>query len=84
MVQRSLGNSGKYLNTEWHEKRFEAYTTTFTIDQWSDIAQERYDLTEIEFDRRGKKSYYITEAMVEHEGAAKGGVDLRDVDAIRD
>lgn len=78
MVKMSTGNSGRFLNAEYHRVRHEARTETFSIDEWGDIDIERYDLDTVDFDRKQKASSYITEARIDAEGAAQGGRDWSD------
>lgn len=83
MVEKATGNSGRFLNGEWHETRHDANTKSFSIDDWGDIDITKYDLEDIPFDRKRKESTYITEANVVAEGGAKPGEDTRD-DPVRD
>jgi hypothetical protein len=77
MVKMSLGNSGRFLNEEWHRKRRVAHEETYTIEEWSDIDITKYDLETVDFDRKFKDSTYITDARIETEGASEGGHDIR-------
>jgi len=79
MVQHSYGDDGRFLNEEYHLQRWLAETTTFDIEEWSDIDQERYDLETVDFSRKFKRSSYITDARVDTEGASNQGFDLRNV-----
>jgi len=84
MVQMSLGNDGKYLNSEWHETRHKAATETTQIDEWGDIDQERYDLDTVDFDRKKLDRAFVTDTRLESEGSAKSGFDVRDLPGVRD
>jgi len=83
VVQYSLGNSGRFLNAEWHNAR-QAARESFSLAEWDRISRLQYDLDDVEVFRQAKRSSYIEEARVESEGGAKGGNDLRDDPAIRD
>ena len=72
MVQHSHGDSGKYLNREWHEIRWQAESETFGINEWDDIDVFRYDLDEVDFSRKFKQSTYEPQPRLESEGSAKG------------
>ena len=84
MVQYRDGNSGQNLNEEWHRFRWKAISETFGIEEFGEIDIEKYDLDELEFSRKYKRSSYITETRQEDEGAAKEGIDIRTIDKIRD
>lgn len=75
MVEKATGNSGRFVSKEWHQTRHDARTKTFSLDDWGDIAIEKYDLDDVEIDRKHKKSAYITDANVVSEGGAKPGKD---------
>lgn len=74
----SYGNTGRFLSERYHAIRRKARETTFSIDEWSDIDIERYDLETVDFDRKQKRSSYITEVQIDAEGAAQGGKDFSD------
>ena len=84
MVQYRDGNSGKNLNEEWHRFRWKAISENFSLEEFGPIDIEKYDLDELEFSRKYKRSSYITETRQEDEGAAKEGVNIRTIDAHRD
>jgi len=71
MVQRSYGNSGENVNNEWHKQRRMATFEVFSIDEFSEIDIERYDLDEITPRRGAKKSSYVTDARLDVEGASQ-------------
>lgn len=77
MVGYSLGNDGKYVNKNYHAFREMARTETYGLMEWGEIDIEKYDLDNVDFDRSQKGSTYITESMVEVEGGAQGGIDIR-------
>lgn len=83
MTMKSTGNSGKHLNEEWHDKRHEA-RESLGLFEWGDIDIARYDLDEIQFDRKARKTK--TEVDIETEGGAKSGEPLQgfDTDETRD
>lgn len=62
--------TGKVLSEEWHDKRQEA-REGLGLFEWGDIDIERYDLDEIEFDRKARE--VKTDVRVNTEGAAKSG-----------
>ena len=76
MVEKSYGNSGRFLNAKWHETRRAAREETFSIEEWSDIDIARFDLDTVDFDRKAMDTK--TEAQIETEGAAKSGRPLDD------
>ena len=84
MVQYRNSGSGQNLNEEWHRFRWKAISETFGIEEFGPIDIEKYDLDELEFSRKYKRSSYITETRQEDEGAAKEGIDIRTIDKIRD
>jgi len=71
MVQMNTGNSGKNVSNEWHKQRRIATFEVFSIDEFSDIDIERYDLDEITPRRGAKKSSYVTDARLDVEGASQ-------------
>jgi hypothetical protein len=83
-VQYRDGNSGENLNTEWHVERWKAISENFSLDEFGPIDIEQYDLDELQFSRKYKRSSYITETRLEDEGSAKEGIDIRTIDAHRD
>lgn len=83
MVQHSHGDSGKVLSEEWHKKRWEAETTTFGIEEWDEIDIARYDLEDVEFSRKFKRSTYEPEPRMEAEGSVKA-TDIKTLGDIRD
>lgn len=79
MVKFALGNDGKYLNAEYHRRRYEARTESFSIDEFGPIDIERYDLDTVDFDRKQKDSSYITEIVgPQASGASQPGKDWSD------
>jgi len=84
MVQMSLGNSGRFLNSEYHEFRHDAHTDSYNIDEFGDVEQTQYDLDSVDFDTKKKDSSFTTGARLESEGSAKSGRDIRDIPTIRD
>lgn len=79
MVQKSLGNIGRYLNEEWHETRHEARTETLNINQWGRIDQTAYDLDTVDFDRKRVAWLYETSPRIDSEGGPVSGFDVRDL-----
>ena len=73
MVQKSLGNTGRFLNSEWHEKRRKA-RESLGLFEFGDVERIRYDLDNITFDRVMRNP--TSDAAIEAEGAAKGGHPL--------
>ena len=49
MVGYSTGNSGRFINAEYYERREDARTSAFTIDEFGPHEIEDYDLGEIQF-----------------------------------
>lgn len=84
MPLMSHGNAGKYLSEEWHEIRRIAHEETYDIDDWSNIDQTRFDLDDVDFDRKKVDRAFVTEEAVHAEGAAHSGTDIRTLDTIRD
>jgi len=84
MVQFRTGNSGDVLNEEWHLQRWIAESEFYTIDEFDDIDIEKYDLDEVEFSRKFKRSEDITDTRLESEGSAKSGVNIKTISDIRD
>ena len=78
MVQKSLGNAGRFFNEKYHEVRRKARETTYNIDSWSPQEQTAYDLDTVSFDRKAKDSTFIQDPPMDSEGSAKRGSDLRD------
>ena len=83
-MKHAFGDTGRFLNEEYHDTRWKAISTTFTIDEWGDIDQTKFDLDNLQFSRRFKDSSYITEPRIESEGTPKAGVDVRQVDPTID
>jgi len=79
MPQMSYGNTGRFVNEEWHRTRLEARVRTVKIDEWSDIDQVKYDLDTVDFDRKQLDREYRTENHVESEGGVKSGFDIREL-----
>lgn len=84
MVQYSTGNSGDVLNEEWHLQRWIAESEYYSIREFDDIDIEKFDLNEVEFTRKFKKSEDITDTRLESEGSAKSGVNIKTISDIRD
>jgi hypothetical protein len=80
MVQKSFGNSGKNLSNEYHKQRRIATFEVFSIDEFSDLDIERYDLDEITPRRGAKRSSYITETRLDVEGGSKSDVNIKTLD----
>lgn len=70
----STKGTGKVLSSEWHEQRQKA-RESLGLFEWGDIDIARYDLDEIEFDRKARKTK--TEVRVPVEGGAKSGEPLQ-------
>jgi hypothetical protein len=83
MALSSIGNTGKFLNEEWHDTRQEA-RESLGLFEWGDIDIVRYDLDGIQFDRKARATE--TRVEVEAETAAKSGEPLQgfDVSEFRD
>lgn len=79
----STKGTGKVLSEEWHDKRQKARESLGKFE-WGDIDITRYDLDEIEFDRKARKTK--TDVRVPTEGGAKSGEPLQgfDTDETRD
>lgn len=77
MVQHSLGDTGKYLNEEWHKVRRIARTETYSINEWGEIDITRYDLDTVDFDRKQKDSAFHSDPRMESEGTPESGFDKR-------
>jgi hypothetical protein len=84
MVQQTHGNSGRFLNQEWHETRWEARTETYSEVEWSEIDIVKYDLDTVEFTRKFKDSTYETDPRKEAEGSPDGEIDIRTISNTRD
>lgn len=84
MVQMTHGNTGKNLNEEWHLQRWIAESEFYTIDEFDDIDIEQFDLDEVDFSRKFKRSEDITDTRLESEGSAKSGVNIKTISDIRD
>lgn len=84
MTQYSTGNTGKNLNEEWHLQRWIAESEYYSIKEFDDIDIEQFDLDEVEFTRKFKKSEDITDTRLESEGSAKSGVNIKTISDIRD
>lgn len=83
MVQMPHSGSGQYLNGEWHDTRHKARTETFSIEEWGDIDIEKYDLDNVEFTRKQKRSTYLTESMIKADAAAdEEGFDIRNIPTV--
>jgi len=84
VVQMTHGNSGKNLNEEWHLQRWIAESEYYSIEEFGDIDIEQYDLDEVDFSRKFKRSEDITDTRLASEGSAKSGVNIKTIDDIRD
>lgn len=84
MVQMSLGNDGKHLNSDWHETRREAHEETVKIEEWDEIDRVRYDLDTVDFDTKKVDRFKFTRTDVEAEGAAQPDRDIRELPTVRD
>jgi len=80
MTLQRWGNSGKYLNEEYHETRKEA-RKSLGIYEWGDIEISRYDLDNIDFDRT-MRVRPVTNPNFDAEGGPKSGSD--NSDPVRD
>lgn len=81
MTMKTTGNSGRYLSEEYHRVRDEA-RRSLGIFEWGDIDIERYDLDNIQFDRKMRKTQ--TDPRIETEGSVKSGHPLNYDDPVRD
>ena len=81
MTLYTRGNSGKFLNEEYHDKRQQA-RESLGLFEWGDIEIERYDLDNLKFDRKARPTK--TQTRVETEGGAKSGHPLHKPGYMRD
>lgn len=83
MTLNSKSGAGTHLSSEWHQERQNA-RESLGLFEFGPIEVERYDLDEIQFDRKARKTK--TEVRIENEGAAKSGEPLQgyDEDETRD
>jgi len=84
VVQFRTGNSGDVLNEEWHLQRWIAESEYYSLKEFDDIDIAKYDLDEVEFSRKFKRSEDITDTRLESEGSAKSGVNIKTISDIRD
>lgn len=70
MALYSLGNSGRFLNEEWHEKRQEAREGLGAFE-YGPSDTVRYDLDELKFDRKART--VTSDPRLEGEGSPKSG-----------
>jgi len=70
MVKHSLGDTSRFVNSEWHRRRNEA-RRSFSIDEFGPQEIERYDLDNITFDRVMKP--YTSDSQINAEGGSKSG-----------
>jgi len=70
--------SGKHIDSDWHRKRYEAYTTTFELETWSVEDRIRYDLTEDWIDGKFNERSYMIDRPIDLFGA--NSFDLRDLE----
>lgn len=79
MVGYSVGNSGKNVNKEYHLFRERARRTAFSIDEFGPQEIEDYDLESVDFDRTVLEGSDRTDVVVEAEGSARGGRELKEL-----
>jgi len=70
MTMHTLGDSGRFLSEEYHDKRQEARESLGAFE-WGPIDTERYDLDNLKFDRKARSVY--TDPDLEIEGSPKSG-----------
>lgn len=81
MALKKRGNSGRKLSQEWHRVREEARRSLGSFE-FGPVDTERYDLDEIDFDRKMRDAE--TDPRVENEGSPKSGNALAEDDPVRD
>ena len=83
MTMKSTGNSGRFLNEDWHDRRQDARESLGKFE-FGDIDIAKYDLDDIQFDRKARKT--TTEPRIDAEGSPKAGEPLQghDTDDVRD
>jgi hypothetical protein len=79
MVGFALGNDGKFLNEEYHIRREQALRETFTLDEWGDIDQTKYDLDDLEFTGKENPRTYKLRHPVSDDEISVTGFDVRDL-----
>jgi len=70
MTMHSLGDSGRFLNEEYHRRRYEARESLGDFE-FGPIDTTRYDLDNITFDRKART--VRTDPDLESEGSPKSG-----------
>jgi hypothetical protein len=66
---------------DWHETRHVARTSTFNLDQWSDIDQTKYDLDTADITGEdNSRTYEVDRHSAEIDGTQNNGADVRILD----
>lgn len=73
MALSTYGNSGRFVAESWHENR-EAARRSLGKFEWGDFEVKKYDLDNVEFDRKMRTTY--TDPDVTTEGSPKRGEPL--------
>jgi hypothetical protein len=79
MVGFALGGPSKHVNEEWHRVRWEAETETFSIREWGEIDQTKYDLESVDFSGKYNDRTYIARHPIEDDEISVTGFDVRDL-----
>jgi len=75
----SFGPGSKPVNEDWQAFRRKAERTATSIDQFSDIDKERYDLEELDLGGRlNPKTYRTNDRPIDGEGQGDS-FDVRDL-----
>lgn len=79
MVGFALGNSGRFINEEWHERRQTAIETTYTVEEWSEIDITKYDLRDKDFTGKEVDRNYVFDHPISDDEVSVTGFDVRDL-----
>lgn len=78
-MQFALGDSGRFINKQWHRVRQEARETTMTLSEWGDVAQTKYDLDTVDFSGKQNDETYRFRHSVNDDEIDVTGFDVRDL-----
>jgi len=79
MVQFALGDSGRFVNEEWHRVRQQARSETLSITEWGDIDRTKFDLDTVEFTGKENTRTYVMRHPVQDDEVNITGFDVRDL-----
>jgi hypothetical protein len=73
-------DASRPIDERWHVARQTARESAFSLDEFGDIAIEKYDLDTARVTGRENPRSYTVEQSVEQDGITNSGTDIRTLD----